>query len=87
MEPTPSKEPRTYVKNNDVAHIFKSVIHALDLKVYEFADQMGMGKQVAYDYTMGKKSPNWERLAKIKEVFPQVSGDFLLTGKGSVLKE
>jgi predicted transcriptional regulator len=87
MEPIEEKKPRVYEKNPQIAYIFKAVILALDLKVYEFAEKMGMGKQAAYDYTMGKKTPNWERMAKIKEVFPQVSGDFLLTGKGAVLND
>lgn len=65
--------------------ILKSVILALNLKVYELGDQLEINRQQMYDYSHGKKTPGWVFWMKLKANYPQLSGDYLLTGKGAIL--
>ncbi|MCK8495851.1 helix-turn-helix domain-containing protein [Spirosoma sp. RP8] len=73
--------------NAEGAKRLKAVAVALGLRVNEMGAQAGIEKQQMYDWTSGKLLPKWSNLVKIAEAFPQVSAEFLLRGKGSVLNE
>lgn len=75
------------MENEDSARIIKSVVVALDIKAYELAKRLEINKQQFYDYTSGRKIPGWGFWTKLKATYPQVSAEYLLTGKGAVLLE
>lgn len=60
---------------------------ALDFKTYELAERLEINKQQMYDYTQGKKMPGWGFWTKLKATYPQLSGEYLLTGKGAIFLE
>ena len=73
------------MEKEESAKIIKSVGVALGLKTNELADQLAINRQQMYDYTMGKKLPGWGFWTKLKATFPNVSAEYLFTGKGNVL--
>ena len=52
----------------------------------DFAKKTGLSHQTASNYLKGKQKPDAEKLAKIKQSFESVNGDWLLTGEGDMLK-
>jgi hypothetical protein len=75
------------MEKEESARIIKSVALALSLKTYELAEKLEINKQQMYDYTMAKRIPSWGFWTKLKATYPQLSGDYLLTGKGSIFLE
>lgn len=67
------------------ARILKTVAITLGLKIHELAESLGVNRQQMYDYTMGKKVPKWPFWVNLKRQYPNLSGDYLLTGVGSPL--
>lgn len=55
-------------------------------KPSEFAKITGFSHQVATNYLKGKRNPTREALTTIMEVFPEINSDWLLTGRGEMLK-
>ncbi len=75
------------MEKEESAKIIKSVAAALELNIKELANQLSVNQQQMYDYTMGKKLPGWGFWTKLKTTFPNVSAEFLFTGKGNVLND
>ena len=69
----------------ETARIIKLVAISLGIKINELGEVLQINKQQVYDYTMGKQVPKWQFWMKLKQHYPQVSAEFMLTGKGEVL--
>ncbi len=48
------------------------------------AEKLGISKTTLSDYANGKTIPNGAVLAKLKEVYPDLSTDWILSGKGEM---
>jgi len=55
-------------------------------KPSEFAKITGFSHQVATNYLKSKRNPTTEALTAIIKAFPGINSDWLLTGKGEMLK-
>lgn len=77
----------TSMEKEQSAKIIKSVVLALDFKTYELAENLEINKQQMYDYTMARKIPGWRFWTKLKAAYPQLSAEYLLTGKGAIFLE
>jgi len=55
-------------------------------KPSEFAKITGFSHQVSTNYLKGKRNPTREALTTIMKVFPEINSDWLLTGRGEMLK-
>lgn len=84
-EKTPKKPRKQNPEAEEAARIIKVVVTSLDIRLLDLAETLGMHKQQIYDYTMGKQLPQWKFWMNLKKHYPQVSAEFLLTGKGEVL--
>ncbi len=56
-------------------------------KYSEFADATGLSHQVASNYIKGKQKPDPEKLGIIQQSFDEINAEWLLTGKGEMLKQ
>jgi len=56
-------------------------------KYSEFAEATGLSHQVASNYIKGRQKPDPEKLAIIQQSFDEINAEWLLTGKGPMLKE
>ncbi len=53
----------------------------------EFAAKAGINHQTASNYLKGKQKPDAEKLSIIIQSFDEVNAEWLLTGKGDMLKK
>lgn len=56
-------------------------------KYSEFAEATGLSHQVASNYIKGRQKPDPEKLAIIQQSFEEINAEWLLTGRGSMLKQ
>lgn len=70
--------------------IFERVIELAEYygvsKPSEFAKKTGFSHQVATNYLKGKRNPTRESINTILVAFPEINGEWLLTGEGPMLK-
>lgn len=55
-------------------------------KYSEFAEKTGLSHQTVSNYLKGKQKPDVEKLSIIQQSFDDVNAEWLLTGKGNMLK-
>ncbi len=65
----------------------QSIIDHYRLTPSRFADQIGVQRSAVSHILSGRNNPGLDFLAKILEQYTEVSGDWLITGKGEMLKE
>lgn len=53
----------------------------------EFARKAGLLNQTASNYLKGTQKPDIEKLSQIKQSFDEINADWLLTGRGEMLKD
>ncbi|QJW92494.1 helix-turn-helix transcriptional regulator (plasmid) [Spirosoma taeanense] len=75
------------MENSESAKRLKAIVVALDMKVTDFGEAIGVKQQQIYDWTSGKFIPKFPVWVQIAERFPQLSAEFILRGKGAVLNE
>ena len=68
----------------EYSKIFKSIVEYLKITPNKFATQMGVTPQSISNVYNGKTRPSAQLLSKIKEIYPQINSDFLLSGYQSV---
>lgn len=56
-------------------------------KYSEFAEKTGLSHQVSSNYLKGKQKPDAEKLSIIIQSFDDINAEWLLTGKGEMLKK
>lgn len=68
------------------SEILKSVIQALNTDTAKFSREIGFPRpDNIYKVLDGKANPSWDTLIRIASRFEEVSADFLLRGRGSVI--
>lgn len=65
----------------------QSIIQHFRLTPSRFADQIGVQRSAVSHILSGRNNPGLDFLAKILENYPDISGDWLITGKGEMLKK
>ncbi len=65
----------------------QSIIDHYRLTPSRFADQIGVQRSAVSHILSGRNNPGLDFLAKILEQYTEVSGDWLITGKGEMLKK
>lgn len=56
-------------------------------KYSEFAEKTGLSHQVSSNYLKGKQKPDAERLIQIIQSFDEINVEWLMLGKGEMLKK
>ena len=65
----------------------QSIIQHHRLTPSRFADQIGVQRSAVSHILSGRNNPGLDFLAKILDNYPDISGDWLITGKGEMLKK
>lgn len=69
------------------SEILKSVIQALNTDTAKFSREIGFARpDNVYKVLEGKANPSWDTLIRIASRYEEVSADFLLRGRGDVIK-
>lgn len=75
-------------KYPEIAQRVGELMRTLGIKnASELAAKIGGTPAKYYKLIQGKVRPEFETLAEINRAFPQVNGDWLLNGRGSILHE
>jgi transcriptional regulator with XRE-family HTH domain len=64
----------------------KILLAAKQVKLTDLADELGQPYRTLYNYIDGRSDVRISFLEKIIALYPDISGDWLLTGKGSIYK-
>jgi len=70
-----------------LAHRIKLLINSKGITQSEFARVIGMTRGSVNQWLSGKLVPGHKPLMKIFEIYPDISADWLLLGKGEMLIE
>jgi transcriptional regulator with XRE-family HTH domain len=65
----------------------QSIINHSGLTQSAFADRIGVQRSAVSHILSGRNNPGLDFLSRILESFPDISGDWLVTGKGDMLKK
>ncbi len=65
----------------------QSIIDHYRLTPSRFADQIGVQRSAVSHILSGRNNPGLDFLAKILDNYAEISGDWLITGKGEMLKK
>ncbi len=65
----------------------QSIIQHYRLTPSRFADQIGVQRSAVSHILSGRNNPGLDFLAKLMDNYPDISGDWLITGKGEMLKK
>ena len=68
----------------DVKDRILSVISYAELTASEFADEIGVQRSSVSHITSGRNKPSLDFLVKIKDRFPELAWDWLITGQGEM---
>lgn len=63
-----------------------AIIHESGLSAKGFAEKIGILQQTLYNYIQKDREPNYTVLLKTLQSFPEISAEWLITGKGEMLK-
>lgn len=77
-------------KSADHIHMksrIQSIIQHYRLTPSRFADQIGVQRSAVSHILSGRNNPGLDFLAKVLDNYPEISGDWLITGKGEMLKK
>lgn len=69
-----------------LAERIKLVRNGAELSQKDFAERVGVSRSYLSEVEGGKGKPSIEMIVGIASVFPEISGDWLLTGNGSAKK-
>lgn len=64
----------------------QSIINHSGLTQSAFADRIGVQRSAISHILSGRNNPGLDFLVRIMDNFPDISGDWLITGKGDMLK-
>lgn len=73
------------MKNTTVHQRLSSLIEALGLNAYQFAQALGVNSTQIYNCINGRNAPSFDLLSKIALTYPTANISWLLTGKGAIL--
>lgn len=66
----------------------KAVAEHYNIKSYaEFGKRVGISTKNASNYLKGRREPDLDNLSKIQKTFREIDADWLLTGRGSMLRD
>jgi transcriptional regulator with XRE-family HTH domain len=65
----------------------QQIINHEQITPSKFADIIGVQRSSVSHILSGRNNPGLDFLSKILQHFPMISGDWLITGKGSMLKD
>lgn len=68
-------------------NVFKNVLSAKQDTITSLSEKLGISKSAVSDYANGKRSPSATVIAKLKEVYPDLNSDWLLSGEGEMVKK
>ena len=72
---------------NEVNQRISQIADYYNIKSYaDFAQRTGLNHQTVSNYLKGKQKPDIDKLAQIKQSFEDINADWLLTGKGNMIK-
>src|SRR5690606_34645268 len=66
--------------------ILTKVAQALELSLTDMAEALGVHRSKLYNLRGGNWNPGYDFCRAFLEKFPQVNAEFLMTGKGDILK-
>jgi transcriptional regulator with XRE-family HTH domain len=70
---------------NNISERLNLIIKELGLSVNKFAESIGESQSLLHNYVHGR-SPSVDVIEKIINHYPQIDAEWLLTGKGEMLK-
>lgn len=65
---------------------FRKVLEYSGLTAYALAKEIGVTSQTIANISTGKTTPKADILINLTKSFPQINGDWLLTGQGEMLR-
>ncbi|MGM9508817.1 hypothetical protein ACS5NO_13865 [Larkinella sp. GY13] len=71
----------------EFGEILATIAQELHISLTDIAEEMDIHRSKLYNLKGGRWNPNYDFCRKFLETYPQISADFLMTGKGSVLKQ
>ena len=72
--------------NNNVNGRFRELLSAMNLTVADLVRDIGGTTSKYYKVVKDDVKPNFETLFGLIKAYPEVNGDWLLTGRGSMIK-
>jgi transcriptional regulator with XRE-family HTH domain len=76
----------THPKHPDVAEMFDKILTELGLSGNQLAAALGTSQQVISNYATGRNKPSVEILANLAQKFTRLNPEWLLTGRGEMLR-
>lgn len=74
-------------ENNTINSRIAKIINDLPISAYAFAKATGISQPLIHSYITTDKNPSSSMIEKILLTYPDIDANWLLTGKGSMIKE